>query len=1516
MVVAARAEAAGVAGDAARESTTSRHGKDHLRLLPPSANWYCSKICDWGRSDEFGLLFAFGAKNSVFIYQVTSDRDAGVKVSFFAQLVRGKRDRRVTAVQFLMDTTGELRLVCGGEEGSVQIWDVASLTMIEQHKKHKAEVMAVTVSATLDANFVIAGDRQGRISAWERDAGKVTVFMPVSGDGIHSMAISPHDKALVAVGYRSGVLCLVDAARGSVRHRLDGHDQEVQCVAWKPTNSSITVDQDDFDGAESDMSDRGVWLASSSRDKTIKVWKITSGEEPALEQVLRLPMGKQGMSFTQTKQLWLPVAWSLDDSISGKHCLWSGSFDGSLFRWEWDAVKAGILEKDGKNRRAACKPVVVKGGHSRMIFTIAMVPLTCAAESDVVSMLTVSLDRELRLWKENGPSKKLAAATCIETLTGLGGHAYSVSYNAATGLVAAGVGDQTIRLWDLNTEVESGASDYQCDLLWKGLQSKVTFVRWHPLQHSVLAYGMEDGRIGIYDIQTKKYNHFRTTHSSEVRQLQWVITKPKSNGDVEDGENAFLESIKQLEAAQAGGQSLEEALIAQEDQTSKKDAWADVQVSLWSCDASGHLFESNADAVDQKSLEITDNCVAFKWDEQCEMVAIGRSNGAVELMETCGSTGDCNTIVRRFHEHLESVTCVAWSNDLPANLLASGGQDGRVFVYNCGEATSKESALHSTSDATQQSHVMVSHSNKITCLRWSIDIGKYLLASASADGTVQVWNTTSMQREAHFNQHIGRVLSLDWVSHNTLITGGEDQTLRLWDYRKQKKEAASKLKKHGKVKQPQQVEPIAALSPTDYTPGQTENGQVVNTDRLHDPQTDKSNETSNKQKKKKQNMLIFHRETNLTSMEVASACSKIAGVKQDDSIVENTDTVDANMPVDSLLAHIDHTSLRDFFTSESKRFQDEREWESLANTLLIQGNIIEALRVVAKEGALTPTWLSYAPMAGMDVWREMTNLYAHQLDVQGDKKEAALHFLSIGKVRSAVACLVSGEAFREALALIRSRLGPNDALLHNALWKYSDFLIKRGRNGEAALALLQIGSVKAKARAVNTLVNTADIECVKAALDVLMVSVQRPAEPAEQDHKSDTEELAFPASFFLSIAGNAVTKSRFDVAETAGQLLQSPLVGSSSASHRLTGCLLSIVKAINEHQLSRCKLDKIKDDVVNNQIDSLLLSCAPTCVREFFEFLTTAGEGDDDTSHFYDSMVSASAPGNGKRWMASRADKFWFQVLDTCRRCGYWFDADGEVRIQEAQDLLVEANCFSDIEQAVAASKGNTMPSLLQVAQKMLRFVIDVMSTSFIGALEHMREVLQLLTKGETSKEVSLPNTSLEGTQHCVGNLQVNVMTLLQPCGFASPNELPQCGELAEEQLDTLVLWTSVLLSQCQIALAASISTAKRSPANSERNLESMIRSLLHLLTLQFFDGEAAFQLSRGLMDAGNQSQIGELMNEILVAIHHLPEEPATQEESCDNASVEEGRSSKQALLIDANDMRSRLTWSEDDMKQ
>ncbi|EGZ24358.1 hypothetical protein PHYSODRAFT_485111 [Phytophthora sojae] len=1234
--------------------------------------------------------------------------------------------------------------------------------MIEQHRKHKAEVMAIAVSDTLDANFVVAGDRQGRISAWERDAyltvflmtigdcrGKVSMFMPVSGDGIHSMAISPHDKALVAVGYRSGVLCLVDAAKGTVRHRLAGHDQEVQCVAWKATlKVNNPVEGDEEDVGEPDKAGRDVWLASSSRDKTIKVWKLasTSAEEPALDQVLRLPTGKQGMSFTQTKQLWLSVAWSVNDNALARHCLWSGSFDGSLLRWEWSADKSEDQGKKGK-KRTPCKPVAVKGGHNRMLFSIVMVPprSTALPQDDAVSMLTVSLDRELRLWQENPPSKSSPAATYVEKLTGLGGHAYSVSHNVATGLVAAGVGDQTIRLWNLGTDGASTTSDYQCELLWKGLQSKVTCVRWHPFQHSLLAYSMEDGRIGVYDTQTNKYSHFRTSHDHEVEQLQWIVQQSKASESADDGDSSFLDSMKQLEAAQAQGQSLEEALTSQEKQTSKGRDGDEVRVFLWSRDAGGHLLESNADAIDQKSREVVSGCVAFEWDEHCELLAIGRSNGVVEVLKWEGSF-DTSSAIHRFHEHLEGVTCLAWGSGGHAGLLASGGEDGKIFVYGCGDETNALDDLGTSAEPGLGNQILGSiaaHSNKIMGLRWCPDVAQGRLASCSSDGTVQVWETASFRREAHFSHHVGRVLSLEWVSPFVLVTGGEDQTLRLWDCREQPKDPLSKQKKPSKVKQPQEVETI-----------------------------------------------------------------------------------------------------QEFFATEVKRFRDDREWENLANMLLLQGNIAEALRVVAKEGALSPTYLSYAPMAGMDVWREMTNLYAHQLDAQGDKKAAALHFLSIAKVRSAVACLVSGDAYQEAIALVRSRLGPHDPLLYGTLWKYSQFLSKRGRHGEAALALLNIGSVKATTRAVHMLVNTGEMVSIKAALDVLLAAAKSPAKIRHQGEGSEKggEELSFPASFFISIAGKALAKSRFDIAETVASLLQSPLVGASfSPVHRLTCCLLGIVKTLDEHRQFHCKLE------------------------------------------------------NDGTQVGNRADHFYSQILSVCQGSGYWFDAEGETRVQEAQDLLVETNCFNDIEKAVAAASerpGSATSVLLQVSQRLLRFTIDVMSGSFIGGLEHMREAFLLLAQCEDS----------------TGSLRLEVMTLLYPCGFASPKSLPQCGELADEQGDTLVLWSSSLLSQCRVVLSTSTTTAK---TNTTEGLmpspESLIVSLLHLLRGSFLDDNNVL-MCEGLKDVGNQSQLQTLLNEMLVAAQLLQEEPAKQDEESKHCV-----SRKQALIDKVKEMRSSLTWSSDE---
>lgn len=1424
---------------------------------------------------------------------MTEDEDQA-KVSFAAQLVRGKRDRRVTAVQFVTDGT-ELRLVCGGEEGSVQIWDVATLTMIEQHRKHKAEVTAVTVSGALDANFVVAGDRQGRISVWERDAGKVSIFTPVTGDGVHSIAMSPHDKSLVAVGYRSGVLCLVDVMQGVIRHKLEGHEQEVQCVAWKPADPTRAVVND----VETNEKDDVMWLASSSRDKTIKMWsiRVDAAVKPDLDRVLRLPTSKQGMAFSQTKQLWLPVAWNRRDQTStDKFSLWSGSFDGSLLLWEWSNSNAGDSVKPANSNRR-CKPVVVKGGHSRMLFAIVMAPPHESIGSEAVSMLTVSLDRELRLWKTEMGSKASSKARCVETLAGLGGHAYSVSYSSSNSAVAVGVGDQTIRLWQFgNKSDDPDKSDYECDLLWKGLQSKVTSVCWHPFQRSTLAYGTEDGRIGLYDTQTKKYSHFRTSHDREVEQLEWRIEKPKADtsGNRDSVSSAFLESVKQLEVAQAHGDNLEDALTTQENQAGKKSDNEELKVYLWSRDSGGQLLESNSDMVDQKSRVIMSDAVAFSWDTKYELVAIGRSNGVVEVLNQGVKNENGVQVVHRYHEHLEAVTCLSWS---AGNLIASGGQDGKIFI--CGYVITPSSELDdSISDCqTEKNHVLgslVGHSGKITCLRWFPDSSKGLLASSSADGTVQVWNTQAMDREAHFGWHVGRVLSVDWISPSTLVTGGEDQTLRVWNYGDQPNTPIVKQRQLVKAKQPQQVEILA----------QKQN--VV----LEDPTVSSGASPSEgareakASKPKKRKTLIFHPENKLSPTEIASVCQGIAGTKTECSGKE----IDTNC----ILGMHDRGAVRNFFNSETEGFKAESDWESAANVLLLQGKISEALRLVSKQGVLTATWVSYAPMAGLDVWREITNLYAQQLDAQGDKKAAAFHFLSIAKVRSAIKCLVDGNAFQEALALIRARLGPNDPLLEDTLWKYAEFLSKRGRPGEAALALLNINSVKATSQAVRKLVSTGDMISIRSALDVL-VATTRPISVTVEREVNGMAELYFPSGFFISIAGRAILMSDFEAAVTTAKLLQTRLVSSKpSASHRLMGCLIELLEVIEDVRLHKYIHSP---DAVSAQVEDYLEVDAPASVKELFEFLVRSKQAvGSDANAFYERLSVQHCKHDStdrqeqpldKTWLVARADQFWYRVLGVCRSYGYWFDTDGEACVQDAQHLLVETSCFEELEKAIAAASNEdgardlTLVKL-RATENVLRFLMEVMSLSFVGALEQIRDTLLLVqSEGGSTDIVSSETTST--------SIAVDVLTLFCPCGFISPKQLPQCGELKDEGMDTLILWSSVLLSQCMVMLSTFAADAGQTV--------QLLDSLLSLLCNSFISDET---LSPGLMDSKNQSQLEALLNEMLVLAYQLPGELSPRHEdnkdSCTAAEREldqdHVRESKQRVIACVNDAQSRLAWS------
>lgn len=81
----------------------------HERVLPPSANWYYSQICAWGYEPE-RLLLAFGAKNSVLLYQVRAPYQLLLLLSLsLADLERGRWGARSCSEAMLQRTNAPPR---------------------------------------------------------------------------------------------------------------------------------------------------------------------------------------------------------------------------------------------------------------------------------------------------------------------------------------------------------------------------------------------------------------------------------------------------------------------------------------------------------------------------------------------------------------------------------------------------------------------------------------------------------------------------------------------------------------------------------------------------------------------------------------------------------------------------------------------------------------------------------------------------------------------------------------------------------------------------------------------------------------------------------------------------------------------------------------------------------------------------------------------------------------------------------------------------------------------------------------------------------------------------------------------------------------------------------------------------------------------------------------------------------------------------------------------------------------
>jgi WD40 repeat protein len=120
-------------------------------------------------------------------------------------------------------------------------------------------------------------------------------------------------------------------------------------------------------------------------------------------------------------------------------------------------------------------------------------------------------------------------------------------------------------------------------------------------------------------------------------------------------------------------------------------------------------------------------------------------------------------------EHKSAVECVAFSSD--GSLIASASHDGEIRIWDAGTASPVE--------------FLESHGAAVKSLAFSPN-GEYIV-SGSEDKTVGIWD---VERRKLIGQLIGHEAAVNSVAFSPdgayIVSGSDDQTVRIWDVKRRK----------------------------------------------------------------------------------------------------------------------------------------------------------------------------------------------------------------------------------------------------------------------------------------------------------------------------------------------------------------------------------------------------------------------------------------------------------------------------------------------------------------------------------------------------------------------------------------------------------------------------------------------------------------------------------------------------------------------------------------------------------
>uniref|UniRef100_W5KHC4 Gem nuclear organelle associated protein 5 n=1 Tax=Astyanax mexicanus TaxID=7994 RepID=W5KHC4_ASTMX len=1032
----------------------------HERLLPASPNWYCSRCSDVNSSGVLG----FGAKSTVYLLKVTADSAA----------VLGElsgHTERVSGFAFCQHEGQEHICASSSDDKSVKVWDTEQKAVLAEHSAHQNIITSLHWSP-VEKGLVVSGDEKGIVVCFWYSRNDIHSFFPEPRT-IFCLACSPHNENHVAVGYKDGMIVLIDISKkGEVIHRLRGHDEEIHALAWCPEPKEEDLycfrpaDSTDASNGLTEI-EGGGYLASGSRDQTVRIWSTARGKGV---MTLKLPFLKRrgaGVDLGVKERLWLAVHWPKGRPSQ----VVSSCFGGELVAWD--------LTKSGKQKWTLLGSSSDGQNHSRIVFNMSSVSV-----GDRDLLISTSMDREIKCWD-------LASLECCWTLPTLGGFVYSMSFSpVGTGCLALGVGDNMIRVWN----TMSIHNPYDTRTYWQSIKSKVSALAWHPVKEGSLAFGTDDGKVGIYEAYSNKPPQISSTyHRRTVYSLDWgPPIPPLSFGGSADKPSYSLYSC--------GG----DGIIFQH------DPW---KLSGEASNIDKLIRDTNN--ITHKLSPHTDLC----WKPDGKVLALGNEDGSIEVYGAPSLKLLCT--VQQHHKIINTLRWHHQHSDQPELhcLLASGSSNALVYIHDL------RSAIENPSEnpvlVTEAFRSLSGHTNKITSLAWSPHHDARLV-TVCYDSTAQVWDVLKEEPVCNYRGHSGRLLCVQWspVNPDLIWTGGDDFTVQEWAVSKQEHVSPPKSKRRvdlekkkplqKKSKKKKKAAGKGGLKPEENESlmGEEEKGgsgveEAQSEDEGEDEQRPCSNistaalstgslkeagmercvpekilnggksflairkEVKEEKKKEKPDLSLKKRKPRSmlplsTSMdhrpkeELQQDCLTLAAVRHAHG--QSVDCVPGTGEHIQLGLFTDREALCRMFQEEEDSHVEAGHYDSVTYLRLWKGDLTGALQMATEKGELTDHLLSLAPMAGYQVWSRTVEAYVKQLCLQEQFLKAASHLVSIHKIYEAVSLLKAHQFYREAIALAKARLQADDPVLKDVYLSWAAVLEKDGHYTTAAKCYLAADS--------------------------------------------------------------------------------------------------------------------------------------------------------------------------------------------------------------------------------------------------------------------------------------------------------------------------------------------------------------------------------------------------------------------------------------------------------------------------